>query len=86
MPQPFSLPVCRAAVYSSQVESNHHRVDGMDPTRVEASIAGPGDPMMALGAGAGTTPIDGLMLCVYVSCDALLGHQLVKEPTYAKDL
>ena len=41
---------------------------------------------MALGAWAGTTPIDGLMLCVYVSCDALLGHQLVKEATYAKDL
>jgi hypothetical protein len=42
--------------------------------------------MRALGPWSGTTPIDGLMLGVYVSCDALLGHQLLKETTYAKNL
>jgi hypothetical protein len=85
-PRPFSLPVCRAAVHSSRVESNDHGVDGVDPTRVTASIAGRGDPMRALGAWSGTIPIDGLVLGVYVSCDALLGHQLLKETTYAKNL
>jgi hypothetical protein len=74
------------AVDSSQVEPNDHRADGEAPARIEASIAGPGQAMMALGAWAGTTPIDALVLCVYVSCDALLGHQLVKGTTYAKDL